>query len=81
MKYLTDIMNYGILYCGIFTTLEGYSDPNWISDLNETKSTSGYMFALGGGAVAWKSAKQTIISRSTMKSEFIVLELTGYEAD
>ena len=48
-------MNYGILYCGFSTVLEGYSDANWISNLNETKSTSGYVFTFGGGAVAWKS--------------------------
>ena len=28
--------------------LEGYSDTNWIADLDEPKSTSGYIFALGG---------------------------------
>ncbi|XP_071912216.1 uncharacterized protein [Coffea arabica] len=81
MKYLRGTMNFGILYSGFSTVLEGYSDANWISDSNDTKSTSGYVFTLGGGAVAWKSARQTIIARSTMESEFIDLELTGSEAD
>jgi len=49
--------------------LEGYSDANWIFDSNETKSTSGYVFTLGGGVVTWRSARQTIIARSTMESE------------
>ncbi|OMO89770.1 Integrase, catalytic core [Corchorus capsularis] len=35
----------------------GYSDANWISDSDETKSTSGYVFTFGGGAIAWKSTK------------------------
>jgi len=35
----------------------------------ETKSTSDYVFILDGGAVSWRSAKQTIISCSTMKVE------------
>ncbi|XP_071928133.1 uncharacterized protein [Coffea arabica] len=81
MKYLRGTVNFGILYSGFPTVLEGYSDANWISDPNDTKSTSGYVFTLGGGAVAWKSARQTIIARSTMESEFIALELTGSEAD
>ena len=65
MKYLKGTMNYGILYCGFFTVLEGYSDANWISDSNETKFTSGYVFTIGGGTLAQKSARQTIIVRLT----------------
>ena len=52
--------------------LEGYCDANWITDTKDTKSTSGYVFTLGGVAVSWKSSKQTCIARSTMESEFIV---------
>ena len=32
--------------------LERYNDANWISNLDEIKSTSGYVFTLGGGVVA-----------------------------
>ena len=74
-------MDYGIVYSGFPAVLEGYSDGNWISDSDETKSTSGYVFTLGGGAVTWRSSKQTIIARSTMESEFIALELAGNEAE
>ena len=52
MKYLRGTINYGILYSGFPTVLEGYSDANWISDSDETKSTSGYVFTLGGGTIA-----------------------------
>ncbi|XP_074266326.1 uncharacterized protein LOC141588800 [Silene latifolia] len=48
---------------------------------DEIHSTSGYVFTLGGGAISWKSAKQTCIASSTMESEFIALELAGQEAD
>ena len=68
-------MNYGILYSGFPTVLEGYSVANWISDINETKSTSGYVVTLSGEAISWKSSKQTIIAKSTMELEFIALEL------
>ena len=61
--------------------LEGYCDANWVSDNNEFSSTSGYVFTLGGGAISWKSAKQTCIVYSTMESEFIALELVGQEAE
>ena len=81
MRYLRGTMNYGIMYSGFPTVLEGCSDANWISDSDETKSTSGCIFTLGGGAITWKSAKQTIIARSTMESEFVALELAGNEAE
>jgi hypothetical protein len=48
--------------------LEGDCDANWISDNDETNSTSEYVFTLGGGAVSWKSAKQICNARSTMES-------------
>ncbi|XP_060210825.1 secreted RxLR effector protein 161-like [Lycium barbarum] len=79
VKYLRGTMNYGMMYSGFPSTLEGYCDATWISDSDETKSTSGYVFTLGGGAISWKSAKQTIIARSTMESKFVALELAGSE--
>ena len=67
MKYLRGTMNYGILYSGFPVVLEEYNDANWISNSDEIKSTSGYIFTLGGGAVAWKSSKETFIATSTME--------------
>ena len=61
--------------------VEGYNDANWISDSDEIKSTSGYVFTLGGGVVACKSSKQTLIASFTMESEFIALESAGKEAE
>jgi len=74
-------MDYVIEYSGFPTVLEGYINANWISDSDETKSTSGYVFILGGGTITWRSARQTIISRSTMESEFVALEMAGSEAE
>ena len=54
MRYLRGTMDYGIEYSEFPAVLEGYNDDNWISDLDETKSTSGYVFTLSGGAIAWR---------------------------
>ncbi|GKA75308.1 retrovirus-related pol polyprotein from transposon TNT 1-94 [Tanacetum coccineum] len=61
--------------------LEGYCDANWISNHNEGKSTSGYVFTLGGAAVSWKSSKQTVNTRSTMEAEFVALDKAAEEAE
>lgn len=53
---------------------------NWILDSDEIKSTSRYVFTVGGGAITSKSAKQTKVTKYTMESGFIALELAGNEA-
>ena len=57
MKYLRGTMSYGIKYSGFPVVLEGYIDANWISDSDEKKYTSSYVFTLGVGAVVWRSSK------------------------
>ena len=36
-----------------------------------TKSTSGYVFTLGGETVSWRSIKQSCIVDSTMEAEYV----------
>jgi hypothetical protein len=42
-------------------------------------ATSGYVFLLGGGAVFWKSFKQTILTSSTMEAELTALDTTSID--
>ena len=60
--------------------LRGYSDADWASDKDGRKSTSGYTFILGGGAVTWCSKKQTCIALSTMESEYVACSAAVQEA-
>ncbi|GJZ83650.1 hypothetical protein Tco_0648823 [Tanacetum coccineum] len=46
----------------------------------DSRSTSGYVFTLGGAAISWNSSKQTVIAKSKMESEFIALDECGEEA-
>ena len=80
LKYLRFTLDYG-LYTRYLTVLEGYSDVNWISNVKDSKSHSGYVFTLRGGVVSWKSSKQTVISRFTMEYEFIALDKCGEEVE
>ena len=81
MHYLKGTTSYGIHYSGYPKILEGYSDSNGISDADEIKATSGYMFTLGGGTVSWKSCKQTILTRSTMEAKLTALDTATLEAE
>ena len=49
-----------------------YTDLDFQSDLEFGKSTSGYVFTLGGGAISWRSVNQSSIADSTMEVEYIV---------
>ena len=72
LRYLQRTKSYMLVY-GRENALEivGYTDSDFAGDLDERKSTGGYIFKLNGGAVSWKSAKQTIVSTSTMEAEFV----------
>ncbi|GJZ53050.1 zinc finger, CCHC-type containing protein [Tanacetum coccineum] len=56
--------------------------PDVCHDFNteDNSSTSGWVFLLGRGAISWASKKQTYITGSTMKSEFVALTAAGKEA-
>ena len=58
--------------------IEGYSDSDFARDVDDRKSTSGYVFTLTGGAISWKSSKQTVTASSMMYNEFVACyEATG----
>jgi len=61
--------------------LEGYSDSNWISDIDQIYATSGYVVTLGGGTMSWWSCKQTILTNSTMEAELTTLDTASAEAE
>ena len=55
----------------------GYTDSDFQSDRDSRKSTSGYVFTLGGGVISWRSVKQSSIADSTMEAKYIAaLEAT-----
>ena len=42
-----------------------------MTDPDDFKSQSGYVFTLNGGAVSWKSSKQNTVADSTTEAEYI----------
>ncbi|GJR89293.1 zinc finger, CCHC-type containing protein [Tanacetum coccineum] len=57
-KYLKGVMNYGLSYVRYPSVLEAYSDASWINYVEDSSSTSGWVFLLGGAlAAAGKEAE------------------------
>nr|KYP54836.1 Retrovirus-related Pol polyprotein from transposon TNT 1-94 [Cajanus cajan] len=76
VRYLKSTMDYGIVYSGFPIYYKGIVMLIG-SQIQETKSTNDHVFTLSGGAITWRSSRQTIIVKSTMKLEFASLEMTS----
>ncbi|KAJ6833977.1 uncharacterized protein M6B38_337145 [Iris pallida] len=81
MRYLKKTQTYVLYYNGDPSVVEGFSDASWFSEVESERSTGGYIFTMGGAAISWKSKKQTMLSRSSMKSEFFVLDTAAEKAE
>jgi len=53
------------------TGIIGYSDADYAGDKESRKSTGGFVFLVGEGAISWSSKRQAVIAASTMEAEFI----------
>ena len=51
--------------------LVGYSDNDWCGDIDDRKSTSGYVFFMGHTSFTWLSKKQPIVTLSTCEAEYV----------
>ena len=72
LRYLKGTFDYGIMYQkGGSTKLVAYTNSDYAGDVDDRKSTSGYMFLLSSGAVSWASKKQPIVTLSTTEAEFV----------
>eukprot|EP00253_Pinus_taeda_P019651 PITA_19651 len=61
-RYLRGTNDYGLCYQGRpgldrVLDIHGFVDADWVGDLDQRISTSGYVFNLFGGAVSWMSKK------------------------
>ncbi|CAL9002860.1 unnamed protein product [Prunus brigantina] len=72
LRYIKGTVSFGIFYKkGGKEELVGYTDSDYAGDQDDRKSTSGYVFLMGSGAVSWSSKKQPVVTLSTTEAEFI----------
>ena len=71
LKYLRRTKDYMVMYGGDKLIPVGYTDSDFMSYKDMRKSTSGYVFTLGGGAVSWRIIKQKYIADSTTESQYV----------
>lgn len=73
MRYLKATLDYALVLGPGAAHLHGYSDSDWGGDMDERKSTSGFVFMLLGGPVAWSSGLQELSALSVAEAEVIAL--------
>ena len=71
LKYLKRTRDYMLIYQSEDLTAIGYIDSDFQSNRDFRKSTSGYVFTLGGGVISWRSIKQSCIANSIMEAEYV----------
>nr|GEW51250.1 hypothetical protein [Tanacetum cinerariifolium] len=74
LKYLRNTKDKFLVYgCDLKRELKVscYTDAGYLTDADDLKSQTGYVFVLNGGAVDWKSAKQSIFATSSAEAEHI----------
>ena len=81
LRYLSGPRTYGITYSSNpqYPALHGYTYAAY-ANTDNLKSTSRYVFLAEGGAVIWRSKKQSTIALSSTEAEYVALSEAAHEA-
>ncbi|KAH9666887.1 ABC transporter G family member 40 [Citrus sinensis] len=80
LSYLKETVDYGLSFRKSDSfDLIAYSDADWGSDPDDRRSTSGYCIYLGDNLVSWSSKKQSVVSKSSVESEYRAMALACAE--
>eukprot|EP00253_Pinus_taeda_P004710 PITA_04710 len=81
LRYVKGTKRLGILYTtSECSNLVGYTDNDWARSVDDRKSTSGYVFHMGSGAISWASKKQPIVALSTAEAEYVAATSAACQA-
>ena len=65
-------LDFGLLYSPSKEfKLFGYSDSDWARDMDDRKSTTGFIFYMSDTTFTWTSKKQSIVTLSTCEAEYV----------
>ncbi|GKB57812.1 putative RNA-directed DNA polymerase [Tanacetum coccineum] len=83
LKYLRNTKDMFLVYGGDSTTELGvtcYTDASWETNRDDLRSQTGFVFVMNGGAIDWKSSKQSTTAMSSMEAEYIAAAEAAMEA-
>jgi len=71
LRYLKGTTNQALCFGGSNISLQGYVDEEMAGDRDNRRSTTGYVFTIGGTTVSWVSKGQSVVSLSTKEVEYV----------
>ena len=85
-RFIQGTLNHGLLYersksaeDNKLFTLSAMSDSDWAGNLDDRRSTSGYLVRLNDNVITFKAAPQSCVSLSTCEAETVALTRTAQE--
>jgi len=72
LKYLKGTTTKALCFGGSNIVLKGYVDSDMASDINNMRSTTGYVFTKGGTIVSWILKLQKVVFVSMVEAEYVV---------
>jgi len=79
LRYLRKTTRLGVVYGGS-EPLQGFADAHWAGDVDGRRSTTGFVFTLNGGPIAWASKRQSTVATLTAEAEYVAAAMATKEA-
>jgi hypothetical protein len=70
LKYLRGTATHALCFEGLDIVLQGYVDSDMAGDKDRRRSTTGYVFTVGGTPISWISKLQMVVALSTIEGEY-----------
>lgn len=80
LQYLESTKQKALKLGGPTLQVRAFSDSDWAEDRHDRRSTTGYVFSLGCGAISWQSRKQKTVALSSTEGEYMALTDSCREA-
>ncbi|XP_056173615.1 uncharacterized mitochondrial protein AtMg00810-like [Syzygium oleosum] len=81
LRYLQGTRDFGLFYNkGEKSNVLGFTDSDYAGDQDDRRSTSGYAFMFGTGAISWSSKKQPIVILSSTEAKFVAATTCASQA-
>lgn len=81
LRYLQGTRDFGLFYKkGEKSDLLGFTNSDYAGDQDDRRSTSGYAFMFGTGAISWSSKKQPIVTLSSTEAKFVAAIASACQA-
>jgi hypothetical protein len=72
LRYLRGISTHALCFGGSDTILQRYVDSYMAGDKDRRRSTTGYVFTIGGTTIIWISKLQKVVALSTIEAKYVV---------